>query len=138
MAEHLLQQTLSPEMAVMADYYEQGVAPPTAAEAVASRYARHAVDGQLRPGATLDELVNAEAARLGESALERDGRAIEGDALRWRALAAFAAAGLIQRDEALASYTRLTAQAPDGQTPVGQTQAGEGLDGQLGACPGNS
>lgn len=36
MAEHLLQQTLSPEMAVMADYYEQGVAPPAAAEAVAA------------------------------------------------------------------------------------------------------
>ena len=82
MAEHLLQQTLSPEMAVMADYYEQGVAPPTAAEAVASRYLRHIMDGQLRPGAALDELVNFEAARLGESALGRDGRAIEGDELR--------------------------------------------------------
>ena len=60
----------------------------------------------------LDELVNAEAARLGESALGRDGRAVEGDELRLRALAAFAAAGLIQREEALASYTRLTGQAP--------------------------
>ncbi len=70
------------------------------------------MDGQLRPGAALDELVNAEAARLGESALGRDGRAVEGDELRLRALAAFAAAGLIQREEALASYTRLTGQAP--------------------------
>src|SRR5579871_2698178 len=32
MAEHLLQQTLSPEMAVMAEYYEQGMTPPTQAE----------------------------------------------------------------------------------------------------------
>jgi hypothetical protein len=47
MAEHLLQQTLTPEIAVMADYYEQGVAPPTAAEVAASRYVRHTVDGQM-------------------------------------------------------------------------------------------
>lgn len=112
MAEHLLQQTLSPEMAVMADYYEQGVAPPTAAEAIASRYVRHIVDGQLRSGAALDELVNAEAARLGQSALGRDGRAVEGEELRLRTLAAIAAAALIQREEALASYTRLTGRAP--------------------------
>ena len=59
MPEHLLQRTLSPVMAVC---YEQGVAPPTAAEAVASRYMRHIVNGQLRPGAALDELVNDEAA----------------------------------------------------------------------------
>lgn len=30
MSEHLLQQTLSPEMAAMAEYYEQGVTPPNA------------------------------------------------------------------------------------------------------------
>jgi hypothetical protein len=29
MSEHLLQQTLPPEMAAMAEYYEQGVTPPT-------------------------------------------------------------------------------------------------------------
>lgn len=112
MAEHLLQQTLTPEMAVMADYYEQGVAPPTAATAAASRYFRHMVDGQLRPGAALDELVNVEAARLGESALGRNGRAVEGDELRLRALAAFAAAGMIPYDEALASLARLTGEMP--------------------------
>ncbi len=123
MAEHLLQQTLSPEMAVMADYYEQGVAPPTAAEAVASRYVRHIVDGQLRQGAALDELVNAEVARLGESALGRDGRAVEGDELRLRALAAFAAAGMIQREEALASYTRITGQASAGEVLADRLEA---------------
>ncbi|NNM56236.1 MAG: relaxase domain-containing protein [Acidocella sp.] len=112
MAEHLLQQTLTPEMAVMADYYEQGVAPPTAATAAASRYFRHTVDGQLRPGAALDELVNTEAARLGESALGHDGRAIEGDELHLRALAAFTAAGMIPYDEALASLARLTGEMP--------------------------
>ena len=112
MAEHLLQQTLTPEMAVMADYYEQGVAPPTAATAAAGRYFRHTVDGQLRPGATLDELVSIEAARLGESALGRDGRAVESDELRLRALAAFTAAGMIPYDEALASLARLTGEMP--------------------------
>jgi hypothetical protein len=61
MVEHLLQQTLTPEMA---DYYEQGVAPPTAATAAASRYVRHIVDGQLQPGTVLDALVNVEAVRL--------------------------------------------------------------------------
>ena len=124
MAEHLLQQTLSPEMAVMADYYEQGVAPPTAAEAVASRYLRHIVDGQLRPGAALDALVNIEAARLGESALGRGGRAIESDELRLRALAAFAAAGMIRREEALASYTRLTGQVTAGEALADRLDAG--------------
>src|SRR5471030_1139046 len=39
MSEHLLQQTLSPEMAAMAEYYHQGLSPPTPAEAAAARYA---------------------------------------------------------------------------------------------------
>ena len=32
MGGHLLQQTLSPEMAAMAEYHAQGMAPPTPAE----------------------------------------------------------------------------------------------------------
>ena len=96
----------------MADYYEQGVAPPTAATAAASRYFRHTLDGQLPPGKALDELVSIEAARLGESALGRDGRAVESDELRLRALAAFTAAGMIPYDEALASLARLTGEMP--------------------------
>ncbi len=53
MAEHLLQQTLPPEMAVMAEYYEQGVTPPTQAEAALSRYARFARHGHELAGAEL-------------------------------------------------------------------------------------
>jgi hypothetical protein len=64
MGEHLLQQTLSPEMAAMAEYYEQGVRPPTPADAVASRYARLAVNGMMPDGGALDEAVKAEADRL--------------------------------------------------------------------------
>jgi len=84
MAEHLLQQTLSPEMAVMADYYEQGVTPPTAAAAAYSRYSRLMVDGQLPGGDALDELVKGEAVRIGESALAPDGAALDAGELQLR------------------------------------------------------
>src|ERR1700733_10769923 len=89
MAEHLLQQTLPPEMAFMAEYYEQGVTRPTPAEAARSRYSRLAPDGQLPGGDGLDELVKSEAVRLGESALAPDGSALEAGELRLRAVAAF-------------------------------------------------
>ena len=39
MGEHLMQQTLSPEMAAMAEYYQQGLSPPTPADAAAGRRA---------------------------------------------------------------------------------------------------
>ncbi|WP_298264663.1 MobF family relaxase [Acidocella sp.] len=107
MAEHLLQQTLSPEMAVMAEYYEQGMTPPTQAEAAYSRYNRLAVKGILPGGDALDELVKIEVARLGESVLAADGSVLRAGALELRAVAAFAGAGLVARDEAMASLTRL-------------------------------
>ncbi|OYV28699.1 MAG: hypothetical protein B7Z81_15565, partial [Acidocella sp. 20-61-6] len=107
MAEHLLQQTLSPEMAVMAEYYEQGMTPPTQAEAAYSRYNRLAVERTLPSGAALDELVKIEVARLGESVLAADGSALRASELELRAIAAFAGAGLVTRDEAMASLTRL-------------------------------
>ncbi len=53
MAEHLLQQTLPPEMAVMAEYYEQGVTPPTLADAAASRYLHLTKNGLLPTGEAL-------------------------------------------------------------------------------------
>jgi hypothetical protein len=107
MAEHLLQQTLSPEMAVMAEYYEQGMTPPKQAEAAYSRYNRFAVERTLPGGAALDELVKIEVARLGESVLAADGSAFHASELELRAIAAFAGAGLVTRDEAMASLTRL-------------------------------
>lgn len=106
MSEHLLQQTLPPEMAVMAEYYEQGVTPPTPADAAASRYGHHSVAGSLPNGVTLDELVQIEILRLAESALNSDGGAIAGDELALRAIGAFEAAGLVGRDDALACLGR--------------------------------
>jgi hypothetical protein len=67
MSEHLLQQTLSPEMAAMAEYYEQGVTPPTLADAAASRYGRYVTGDAMLSREKLDELVRAEAERLAES-----------------------------------------------------------------------
>jgi hypothetical protein len=109
MTEHLLQQTLTPEMAAMAEYYEQGVRPPTPADAVASRYGRLAVNGILPGGKILDELVKAEAGRLADSSLGSDGAPLDWDILALRALAAFAAAGLVSRDEAPACAKRIKA-----------------------------
>lgn len=106
MSEHLLQQTLPPEMAAMAEYYEQGVTPPTPADAAASRYGHHSVAGSLPNGVALDELVQIEILRLAESALNSDGGAVAGDELALRAIGAFEAAGLVGRDEALACLGR--------------------------------
>jgi len=113
MAEHLLRQTLPPEMAVMAEYYEQGVTPPTPAEAAFSRYSHLAVDGLLPSASVLDEVMKTEAARLSESALAPDGSALDDSELRLRAVAAFAGAGLLTREEAAASLVRLGNRAID-------------------------
>lgn len=113
MSEHLLQQTLSPEMAAMAEYYEQGVAPPTLADAAASRYGRFMAGGALLAADTLDGLVRAEAERLAESGVAA-GQGLErnGDELILHAVGVFAAAGLVGRDEALACLARLSGAGP--------------------------
>lgn len=118
MAEHLLQQTLPPEMAVMADYYEQGVTPPTAAEAAYSRYSRLMVDEALPDADALDGLVTSEAVRIGESALAPDGAALPADELRLRAVAAFVAAGMVTRDDGVASLSRLATPGDDASGPA--------------------
>jgi hypothetical protein len=103
MSEHLLQQTLPPEMAAMAEYYEQGLTPPTLADAAASRYGHHASAGIVAQE-TLDNLLQAEIARLRETALDASGGALSSDELAYRALAAFEAAGLIDRASALGRF----------------------------------
>lgn len=115
MTEHLLQQTLTPEMAAMAEYYEQGVRPPTPADAVASRYGRLATNGILPSGEGLDELVKIEADRLADSSLGSDGAALDWDLLVLRSLAAFAAAGLVSREEALGCSKRIKADIDPGR-----------------------
>ena len=117
MSEHLLQQTLSPEMAAMAEYYEQGVAPPTLADAAASRYGRFTAGGVLLPAGILDGLVRVEAERLAESgaSFAAAGPGDGQDELIRRALAAFIAAGLVGREEALASLGRLGGTAGVGE-----------------------
>ncbi len=93
----------------MAEYYEQGVRPPTPADTAASRYGHLAVNGLLPGGEIVDELVKAEASRLAESNLGLDGAPLDWDFLVLRALASFAAAGLVSRDEALSSSRRVKA-----------------------------
>jgi hypothetical protein len=106
MGEHLLQQTLSPEMAAMAEYYEQGIRPPTPAEAAAARYANEAASGKLHDAAVLDDLVTRETARLAEIAPDSAGRGADGNELTVRALGAFVAARMIDRDDAIAALRR--------------------------------
>ena len=112
MSEHLMQQTLSPEMAAMADYYQQGLAPPAAAEAAAGRYASEASGGRLPIGEMLDELVSRETGRLAESGADAGGRTLPPDELEVRALGAFIASGLVDREEAMASLGRLGGSRP--------------------------
>ncbi len=109
-----MQQTLSPEMAAMAEYYHQGLGPPTPAEAAAARYAAEVADGRLPIGEALDLLVTREVDRLAESGADPAGHAITRDELAVRALGAFVGAGLVERNEATASLGRLGIDVPGG------------------------
>ncbi len=51
-------------------------------------------------GEALDAIVQIEAARIGESALNRGGTAVPSAELSIRALAAFIGAGIVERQEA--------------------------------------
>jgi len=95
MSEHLLQQTLPPEMAAMADYYEQGATLPTCAEAAASRYAGRVIAGAFRDGAALDQTVSEEIDRLCDVAAKPEGE------LALQAVASLQAAKLVTRETAL-------------------------------------
>jgi TrwC relaxase/AAA domain len=99
MGEHLLQQTLSPEMAAMAEYYQQGMSPPTRAKAAAARYRDEAAAASFE-GARLDEFLAQEADRLAESVGE------ERPALLRRAAGAFVAAGLAEEAGSLEALKR--------------------------------
>jgi hypothetical protein len=106
MSEHLLQQTLSPEMAAMAEYYHQGLKPLTPAAAAAARYAAETSNGRLPNGEPLDELVAREADRLAESGTDTaNGSPLQGE-MTVLALGALVAADLVDRDEAIASLRR--------------------------------
>jgi hypothetical protein len=124
MSEHLLQQTLSPEMAAMAEYYHHGLKPPTPAEGAGARYAAETTGGRLPGGAALDDLVAREADRLAESSTDAAGRSLPRDEVTIRALGAFVAAGLVDRCEAVACLRRMghDRASDDGQGP------GERLD----------
>src|ERR1700761_7472372 len=108
MAADLLHQTLPPEMAAMAEYYEQGAPPPTAAEAAAGRYG-HRADGASLAGKALDDVLAEEHERLSEN----EGATAEPADRSWsyRALGALLAARLVTRAEALAALERAGAVA---------------------------
>src|ERR1019366_10327915 len=93
-------------MAAMAEYYHQGLAPPAPAAAAVARYAAEMADGRLPSGEPLDELVAREADRLAESGTDAEGRPLTRDAVTIVALGAFVAAGMVRRDEAIASLRR--------------------------------
>jgi len=76
MGEHLLQQTLAPDMAVRAEYYQQGMSPPSAGAAAVSRYVGTAPGGRLPMDAELDDIVAREMDRLDESARDIEGKPI--------------------------------------------------------------
>lgn len=126
MSEHLLQQTLSPEMAAMSEYYHQGLSPPTSAAAIAARYAPEMSGGRLANGALLDALVAREADRLAESSADAAERVSFQSEMTIRALGAFVAAGVVERDEAVASLRRT------GHDPGGPDK--QGLDERLGGA----
>ncbi|MGI4943952.1 MAG: MobF family relaxase, partial [Janthinobacterium lividum] len=115
MGEHLLQQTLSPEMAAMAEYYAQGLTPPTPADAAAARYAAEVSGGRLPTGEVLDEIVAREAERLGEVSRGSGGQALDRDELAIRALGAFVASGIVDPGEAEASLRRMGQDRPDAE-----------------------
>ncbi len=91
----------------MAEYYEQGVTPPTPADAAASRYGHLAATGNFPTDSAFDELVQTEMLRLGESVLNPEGAMIAGEELALRVIGAFEAARLIARDDALGGLERL-------------------------------
>jgi hypothetical protein len=107
-------------MAAMAEYYHQGLSPPTAAEAAAARYAAEMSGLRLSNGALLDELVAREVDRLAEISTDATGGSASRDDLSIRALGAFVAAGMVDRDAAVASLRR----------------AGQGQDGDSGSAIG--
>lgn len=99
MAEHLLQETHPPGMAVMADYYEQGVT-------VLPAGGRRAAGGDA-----LNDLAISETVRMGESALAPDGSTLPPDELRLRTAATFIAAGRVTREEGAMTLSCLGADA---------------------------
>ncbi len=91
----------------MAEYYQQGLGPPSPADAAAARYASEVKDSRLPSGELLDLLVMREADRLADSLSEASGAAIARDGLYVRAAGALVAAGLVERGDAIASIKRL-------------------------------
>ena len=97
----------------MAEYYQQGLSPPTPAEAAAGRYAADAAGGRLPNGDMLDELVAREADRLAEGGGDAAGMTLPRAELELNAHGAFVAAGMVERNEAVASLRRMGHVGPD-------------------------
>lgn len=145
MGEHLLQQTLPPAMAAMAEYYEQGAPPPTAADAAGGRYGHRATKGELKAGA-LEAVLNEEVNRLKTNDIAGGA---DDAALSYRAMGALRAAGLVTRKNALAQLAaagygadkvRLDASVSDAKKGPDYTSAlatpRRDMDPALAACLG--
>src|SRR6202012_68154 len=94
------------EMAAMAEYYEAGVAPPTVAEAAASRFRERLGAAALADPVLLDQLLGEEIERLGEATGRLDLNKDQQRDMAVSAAGAFVAAGLTNSDDSLASLTR--------------------------------
>jgi hypothetical protein len=106
MSEHLLQQTLPPEMAAIAEYYEGGASPPTVAESAASRYRERLGTATAADPVLLDQLLAEEVERLSEATGRLDLNAAQRGDMALQAVGAFVAAGLTSTDDALAALDR--------------------------------
>jgi hypothetical protein len=128
MSEHLLQQTLPPEMAAMAEYYEGGTSPPTVAEAAASRYRERMATATTAEPALLDQLLAEEIDRLGEATGRLDLNSQQQADVALRAAGAFAAAGLATSEEALAALSRAGHPASAAELTATATEASKVRD----------
>jgi hypothetical protein len=128
MSEHLLQQTLPPEMAAMAEYYEAGLSPPTVAEAAASRYRERLGNAALADPVLLDQLLAEEVERLGEATGRLDLNAAQQKDMALGAAAAFVSAGLATSGEAMAALGRAGQAADETDLTAAVKEAGNNRD----------
>ena len=114
---------LAPRLSRLRRGHDEGWRPPAGDELSLL----HGAQGPGPTGELLDELVAREADRLAESSADAAGRSPPRDAVTIRALGAFVAAGLVDKDEAIASLHRTghDRAGDDGQGP------GERLDSAI-------
>lgn len=126
MGEHLLQQTLPPEMAIMAEYYEEGVQPPTCADSATGRYGYRATVGRLS-GQVLDDVLAEEAERLQEAS-EANTVSVTAEDTVYLAAAALVAGQLATMPDAFAAVARKIGSADEARLRASAASASADRD----------